>query len=168
MTTIAGKIVDDKVVLVADSRTSLGHVRVDQTTLRSKLFKGNDTIIAGSGAVSETVLLELWCRDHSLGVGGVVRVTEWLLEFANWKKDKTEKFDINNEYLIGHSSGLYSNIGLSVTQCDQYAVGGSGLYFAMTALHLGKSLEDAVKVACELDAYSDLPIQTLSLTLKDN
>ena len=31
---------------------------------------------------------------------------------------------------------------------------------ADTAMHLGKTPEEAVKIACKLDMYSSLPVQT--------
>ena len=37
---------------------------------------------------------------------------------------------------------------------------GSGSMVADTAMHLGKTPEEAIKIACKLDMYSSLPVQT--------
>jgi hypothetical protein len=46
--------------------------------------------------------------------------------------------------------------------CTPWA-GGSGSAFALAALHLGKTAEEAVELACKLDVNSHLPIQKVSI-----
>lgn len=167
MTTIAGFVDTKKVVIVADSRVSQGDMRVDQTVTSPKIFEGVDTIIASAGLLSEASLFSLFARDHSIGpAGGELRILEWLLEFSEWKDMKTKNEKIENGYLIGHQSGLYKVLELSVFPIKKYAAIGCGVYYALTALHLGKTVFEAVEIACDLDAFTDRPISSLSIKLK--
>jgi len=170
VTTIAGTITEDKIVLSSDSRTSGGwsYKRIDSNMNFGKLVKGPDFILAWSGDCSESTLMELFCKDHSIGSGGKLRVIEWLLEFAEWKEGKCDSGQkISNHYLLGHKSGLYQIQGTAVYEMQGFATAGSGGEFAFTALYLGKSLKKAMEVSCELDPYSDLPIKTLELKLEN-
>lgn len=164
MTTIAGVVKGNKVILASDSRTSRGWQRIDQDSERSKLFRGTDFICAGTGYAAESQLLELYGKDHSIGEGSVMRVTQYLVEFLNWLKTNHLGKEINNNFIIGHNSGLYTTYGLEVHKVNKATDGSGGLY-AYTALHLDHEIESAIEIACELDAFSDTPINTLEIKL---
>lgn len=163
MTTIAATISDKKIVLAADSITVVGTTQVQKTLKRSKLFKGSDCIVAGTGYASETSLLELYCKDHNIGSGGPLRVLEFLTEFANWKDSKSGEKSVSNSYLIGHKSGLFQTNGLSVFEVDTFVSDGHGMDYALTALHLGYSARESIEISCEIDVFSQLPVRTLEL-----
>lgn len=166
MTTIAAKIEDNIIQIGADSRTSLGTVKVDQTLDRSKIFEGSDMIIASTGLTSEASLIQLFAKDHSIGNGGELRVLEWLLEFSGWKKDKTGDAKVSNRFIIAHKSGLYTTDGLSIERAKDYTSTGSGWPFCFTALHLGKSLKESLEVSCELDAFTEGPVIIKTMELE--
>lgn len=168
MTTIAAKIIDDTIYIGADSRVSFGYeyTKVDQTMESSKICEGSDMVIAGTGTLSECSLIQLYAKDHSIGCGGQLRVLEWLLEFSKWKKSKVDDYSINNSYIIAHKSGLYKTWGTSVELMKNFTALGSGGSYAFTALHLGKSLREALEVSCELDPYTEGPIVIKTMELK--
>lgn len=166
MTTIAAKIEKDKIIIGADSRASAGWTKVEQTLESSKIVEGSDMIIAATGTITEASLMELFCKDHSIGSGGQLRLVEWLLEFSEWKHSKTNVRGVENNYIVAHKSGLYKTHGLSVSKIKTFTSDGSGGEFCFTALHLGHTLEQSLKVSCELDAFSEEPIIIKTMKLE--
>ena len=160
MTTIAARIKDNKIELAADSIIVRGTLRVQEGLGNSKIFDGLDCVVASTGLLSESSLFELFCRDHSIGKGNHLRVLEFLSEFSRWKENNGSDNIVDNNYIIGHKSGLYRTHGLSVLKVDKYCADGHGMDYAEAGLHLGKSAKDAVQLACELDVYTNGPVIT--------
>jgi hypothetical protein len=65
------------------------------------------------------------------------------------------------EVLLVHPDGsatlMDKTLAPARVKADHYAVG-SGKDYAVAALHLGHSLVDALRVACDLDVWSDWPL----------
>lgn len=161
MTTIVGVVEDGgRITLYADSQSTSGYTRVDKGCgkHRSKLFAGADMAVACTGLVVESTFLEMYAANHGIGDGGSLRVAEWLAEFAVWMKKSTGEYKVENSYIIAHRSGLFSCEGIGVIPAEKWAANGSGRDFALAALHLGNSGHDAVSVACELDVFSNGPV----------
>ena len=82
-------------------------------------------------------------------------------EFSNWKKGKAEKSGLDNSYLIGFEGKVFSVNGWFIQEVITYEAIGAGMDYALAALYLEKSAEEAVKVACELSIFCEEPIQVI-------
>jgi ATP-dependent protease HslVU (ClpYQ) peptidase subunit len=76
-----------------------------------------------------------------------------------------KNFESHNNWLIAYDGKLVSvTYDLSVSYHDYWAVG-SGWEYARTALHLGKTVEEAIGVACELTIFCAPPISIHELPM---
>ena len=85
----------------------------------------------------------------------------------NWeeKLEEAPKFKQAFEAIIWYKGKIYTCIGSCYPElvCDDFYAIGSGYKFALAALHLGLSAEDAVKFASTLDIYTNNEIQLFNV-----
>ena len=125
----------------------------------SKLEKINDITIGGSGKTEVITLLFMYARTNLIKTNDQDSMLEWFKGFLDWRKQKTDKYGIEgNTFLIvyGDKAFYFENF-LCVEVKENFAIG-AGRDFALAALSLGHSAEEAVKVACKLSAFCNEPI----------
>jgi|GEM_PF-696654 len=130
----------------------------------SKLFEVNDVVVGSVGYAEESSLLQMFCATRKPSEATEPAILEFFSEFSSWKKKKAEKSGLDNAYLIGFEGKVFSVNGWFIQQVLKYEAIGAGMDFALAALYLENSAEDAVKVACELSIYCEEPIQMISKT----
>jgi ATP-dependent protease HslVU (ClpYQ) peptidase subunit len=85
----------------------------------------------------------------------------------NWEEkiDESPKFKQYFEALLWYKGKIYFCIGGCYPEplCDDFYALGSGYKFALAALHLGLSAEEAVKFASTLDIYTNNEIQLFNV-----
>ncbi len=134
------------------------------TTKFSKLFEVNDLVIGSVGYAEEASLLQIYCTTRKPSEATEPAILEFLSEFSGWKKGKSDKSGLDNAYLIGFEGKVFSIHGWFIEEVLKYEAIGAGMDFSLAALYLGKSAEEAVKVACELSIYCEEPIQVITRT----
>ena len=130
----------------------------------SKLFEVNDVVVGSVGYAEESSLLQMFCSTRKPAEATEPAILEFFSEFSSWKKKKAEKSGLDNAYLIGFEGKVFSVNGWFIQQVLKYEAIGAGMDFALAALYLDNSAEEAVKVACELSIYCEEPIQIISKT----
>lgn len=94
--------------------------------------------------------------------GGGEKVLDWYEGGRKADSDLPETFT----FLAAHRNGeVYyacDSTMLSGPLEDEFFSVGSGEQYAMGALHMGASAEEAVRVACMLDAWTGFPVYTVS------
>ena len=81
-----------------------------------------------------------------------------IVEFADWKKEKTEVGGISNGYIICLDNTAYYIQNYLVERITTFEAIGAGMDFALTAMALGHSAKEAVQVAIDLSVYCEAPI----------
>lgn len=139
MTTIAY----DGRVLAADSLVTCGTMRFGHTEKIIKLNDGRYFAMAGSIELSALI--------------------------ASWLNGETEKPELKaddkcNGIVVSPNGKAFelSNSLRIFPACIPWA-GGSGDQVAMTAMRCGKDAEAAVRLACEMDIYSGMPVSAVIL-----
>jgi len=161
MTVIAGKVYERSIIIGADSQTTYGQNKEEST----KLFQVRDDIVMGAaGYASESQLMYLYSHTHQPRSGGEFDLLEFFIEFHEWAKKKDSDFEGHNSWLMTVEGRLVSIVDKTLIRYhdNHYAVG-SGRDFAKTALHLGKSVEQAIKIACDLTIYCSAPINVIKV-----
>ena len=105
--------------------------------------------------------MSLYCRNHKPVDASVEYVIDFLVEFEVWARSKDDGFRIDNQYLIGYKNSLFRTYErIQVFEVKEFDAIGAGEEYAKTALHLGKTPEESVAIACELSVWCHLPVTT--------
>jgi ATP-dependent protease HslVU (ClpYQ) peptidase subunit len=162
MSVVAVKINPDYVEICSDSICIMGHTqRTDQDKEEAKLFVAGNLVVGGVGSAEELCLFKQFLTHYKTKPLTTEEIVVLLCSFNEWLKDKFN-LDLENDYIfVDKLTGkVFSSSGYYVTQIKNYEAIGAGCYHASTALYLGHSAKDAVRVACKLTIYCELPLHS--------
>lgn len=140
-------------ILASDSLTTRGNTSVKGI---AKLFKSDSVLVGICGSLHD-----------------IPKFSKWILETSD-KCDSVADFYLHGSPLDGNDdtealiADHYGNCWFmhpsgNVFQYDkEYAAAGSGDYFALGALHMGATAEEAVAASIELDLYTGGNIKSIS------
>jgi ATP-dependent protease HslVU (ClpYQ) peptidase subunit len=166
MSIIAAKIHADYYEIAADSISVLGHSQRKDMD-KAKLLEVNGIIVGGTGTAQETSLLETFLRTHKPSESKDSSVLECFIEFASWKKERTTKYEIENDYLVGFDGKVWLIEGFYVCQVTKFHAIGAGANFATAAMFLGHDVTKAVETAIELSIYCESPVVKFRRNMRD-
>lgn len=161
MSIVACKVYKDKIEIGADSIKV--RYPTQQKNKNIKLCKINDMIIGSSGTVEEIALFRNYCMSHKILKANERFVFEFMCEFAEWKKKKIDKYDIENSYIIVFLGKAFHIHGFLIEEIKTYEAIGAGLDYALSVMYLGHDVEKAVETACELSVYCEKPINIMTM-----
>lgn len=176
MTTIAAKVTNGKVKIAWDSQATSGS---SATYGINKVVKINDQFAIGiAGHLRFANLL------HRTSVNKVhpYDLTQpefdgygWLLDEAvpAWMKAVKKELDNHPDGdsdapwgvgVIALGGRIYTlGADFSIMPVDSFAATGSGMDFALTAMHLGKSAKQAVEIAAQLDLFTGGSVREMTV-----
>jgi ATP-dependent protease HslVU (ClpYQ) peptidase subunit len=157
--------------LVADSQTTGGDSRPYRGRGMEKAVRRGRYLLAVAG-ISQFTEAFIRFQPPKPPVGAGVGFLRSEFVPALRRALRGDGLDLDNrdpeatvlEALIAVGGRLYlldDGGGISVTDTGIYGIGGSSKY-AVGALHAGASARDAVRIACELDVYTGLPVRRLT------
>ena len=161
MSCISAKVYKNKIEIASDSITMRDDTKTPTTV--PKLEAINDMIIGACGYASETGLMFLYAENHKPFNNSIRGIREFFLEFCDWKQNKGECFNTQNEYIIAYQSKCFINIYGDISEVKDYYAIGAGMQYALAALYLGQSPSEAVKVSCALSCRVAEPIIQYSM-----
>jgi ATP-dependent protease HslVU (ClpYQ) peptidase subunit len=165
MSVVACKINENGFEIAADSITTRGTLQTKgQTTEHVKLYETNEMVIGGVGSAEENSLLRLFAETHRISKPDDYSVLEFISEFSEWKKRKTDTTAIKNAFLIGYQGSVFYVNQWHVSRVKTYMAIGAGMSFALAALYLGHSAKKAVETAIELSTQCEEPIIVIEKT----
>lgn len=101
------------------------------------------------------------CSAVDIGVPGLVK--RWIEEGMD--REKIPDVDCTVEAIVvqpgGNAMIISQSFAPSYVEAPFFAIG-SGKEYAMAALHLGHSPEEALRVACDLDPWTDFPLRGIT------
>ena len=162
MSVVACRILKDGFEMSADSITVSGDLQFKNENQKfGKLFEINNIVFGGVGISQENALMQLFLETHGIARPDERAVLEFISEFSDWKKEKTDEGHIENEFLIGVGGKVFFIQNWLISKVTKYAAIGAGRDFALTALYFGAPTAKAVEVATELSIYCEKPIVTI-------
>lgn len=165
MSVVACKMKESGYEIAADSITVHGFTQTKgQTTDHVKLYETNEMVIGGVGSAEENSLLRLFAETHRPSNPDEYSILEFISEFSEWKKKKTDNAAIKNSYIIGYQGNVFAVEQWLVDKVKNYMAIGAGMSFALAALYLGHSAKKAVETAIELSIYCEAPILVIEKT----
>lgn len=163
MSIVACRIYDDKIRIGSDSITVRGDTQDKAKDKFLKLAEVNGMVIGSVGFCEENGLFFTFCMNRNPKSAAEDDVLEFICEFAEWKKKRTEKHEIENDYLIVFDSKVFYIQRFFVKEIISYEAIGAGMDYALSALYLGHDVEKAIEVACELSIYCEKPIKIIEI-----
>jgi hypothetical protein len=154
MTTIAW----DGMTLASDSLADNNGLRNTTTKLhRGVLVDGVPFLLGAAGENAWSNMLHAWVK--TLDLRGLQHAT-----YPHQNNDGPDRNDPAAILILGER-GVYYKGGAVWVRLEGRAFHavGSGRDFALAAMHLGKTAEEAVELAIEFDCYSGGPIRSMEL-----
>ena len=124
----------------------------------SKIAEINGMQIGSVGYAEESSLFFLYCSTRKPAAATESAILEFLGDFSEWKHKKVGKYIGGNEYLFGFHGKVFHINGWQIEEVTTYEAIGAGMDYALAAMHLGHSAEDAVEVAIHLSIYCEAPV----------
>jgi hypothetical protein len=164
MSVVAVKVYKDKIVIGADS--VLINDTVQEKDRKAKLFQNDFMCVGDVGEAQEGALFRIYTKTRKPRESSVDAITEFLFEFYQWKKEKTESTELVNYYIIVFENKAFLVEGFYVKEIVDYMAIGAGNSFALAALYLNHDVYDAISVACELSTLCEPPINIIEVPIK--
>ena len=162
MSVVACKVTESGYEIAADSISVRAYTqRKGDNTSASKLFEENGVIVGAVGTCEETSLLRLFLRTHGIADSTEIAILEFLSEFADWKNKRIDKKGIENAYIIGIGPRAFHANGWFIEDIKTFEAIGAGMEYALAAMHMGHSPEEAVETAIELSIYCEGPVKAI-------
>ena len=154
MSIVVCRMTENGYEMAADSIAVRGYTQ-GRTT---KLVEANGMVIGSSGTLEETVLFKLFASTRRPSTEDEAGILEFMSEFYDWKKKKTDSGRIENAYLLGFAGKVFMLQEWLANEVKEYDAIGAGMDYALAALYLGHSAEEAVNTAIHLSVYCEPPI----------
>lgn len=164
MSVIAVKVTDTQITVAGDSILLSADLVRNNPKNFTKINKINNIVVGSVGNAQECALLWNYMETHLIIEPTIKDVLQFLVEFAKWKCDYDNSYEIKNSYVFAFKGHAFTSESLFVREITDFDAIGAGEPYAMTALHLGHSAEESVKVACELCCYVCEPILTYTIS----
>jgi len=159
MSVVAVKVEKDKIVIGADSIIVSGWTQEKKCNAKLQLI--NDHFIVGSaGSAEELNLFFMYCQNHEPKESNEYMILEFISDFSKWAGNRTNSVVKGGEncYLIVFNGRVFEVQNYYITVVEDYTAIGAGRDYALTALYLGHSIENAIDAACELCVFCEGPI----------
>ena len=168
MSCIAVKKYIDKIVISADSllTNNSGGKRLLPGFTKLKRSGNYHSIVVGSaGYMDELSLMFQFIEEQRPASTSRESVLKYFIDFRKYKSEvlNDNNAKIENSYIFIYEDKVFEITDMSVIEIQHIAAIGSGMDYAMAALHLGHTPEEAVKVSCELCYYVGEPIVTIEI-----
>ena len=168
MSVVACKVTENGYEIAADSITVRGITQTKSQTDHVKLYETNEMVIGGVGSAEENSLMRLFAETHRPSAAEEYALLEFISEFVEWKKRKTDNNNsFRNAFIIGFQGSVFTIEHWHVHKVNSYMAIGAGMSYALAALYLGHSAEKAVETAIELSTMCEAPILVIEKTVED-
>ncbi len=166
MTCCAAKIYKDKIVVGADSGNFMedGHIFPELEFI--KMRRINNMIIAGAGQLEDIGLLFIYAKNNVPVCAEVEGVIEFISNFYKFKEElqigeNTSKS--SSRYYIAYKGKLFTIEDCFVHEIKTFDAMGSGMECATTALYLGKSVKEALRITSRYCVWVREPINIMTM-----
>ncbi len=166
MSVVAVKVYDDKIVIGADSQSTSYWHNKDST---NKIYRiADDFVIGGVGYTSHNQMMYLFCETNKPAGSRKRDILEFLVQFNEWMRKKNSDYSPYNSFLmVFKDKAFWITPDLLVQEVKDFCAIGSGMEYTKAGLHLGKTVKESIKIACELTIYCSEPIEMFEVKRKE-
>ena len=155
MSVIAAKVYPEYIEIASDSILIKDDLK---KTNFKKIFNTSIICAAGCGTAEELCLFFTFIQEHEPKTCSIAGILNYMKQFAKWKFDYVNDDVIHNCYLIIYKGKLFEVDGMFVQEVKDYTAIGEGEPYALAALHLGHTVEEAIQAACDLCCFVAEPV----------
>lgn len=153
MSVIVVKKYKDRIEIAADKQSS-GTYGGTKNLDTSKLTKIDNIIFGSVGYLSHHNLMIQFLATNKLSEVNKQSMLDFIVKFQKYIKELNSENKLYNDYIfIVKKKVFFIDSYFTVEEITDNKCIGSGGKFAQVALHYGKSVSDAVRVACKYDLY---------------
>ncbi len=159
MSVVATRVLKDEIVIGADSISVSGYTQWKDKD--AKIFQTENGItIGGCGLAEQTVLFKIFCDTHNPKAATTDDLLTFFAEFEDWihKRTGNNSYAVDNSFHLIYQGKAFTVERYFIKEITDYDAIGAGRDFALAALFLGKSVEDALEAATELSVYCEKPL----------
>lgn len=156
MSVIAAKVYDNYIEICADS-IIMNNEGTKRTNF-AKLRNINNMIVGGCGDAEELCLFFNYVETYAVPEATEADILDYMNRFSSFKKNYTDDLELQNVYVIAVGGHLFEVDNKFVQEVNTITACGRGMPYALTALHLGHSAEEAISVTCDLCCYTSRPV----------
>lgn len=156
MSVIAAKVYDNYIEICADS--IIMNEDGTKRTNFAKLRNINNMIVGGCGDAEELCLFFNYVETYAVPEATETSILDYMNRFSSFKLSYTNESELRNIYVIAVEGHLFEVDNKFVQEVYDITACGRGMPYALTALHLGHSAEEAVSVTCDLCCYTSGPV----------
>jgi len=174
MTTIIAIQTDDGVAFAADSQVTNGNGRILSHPSQLKITTRGKYLLAGAGDSAPCDYFQHtfkppmprgseWLDLYHFMIAKFVPALKKNLKLNEWKADATDS-ESGFSFLVSIGGEVFSlddDFSIGMTASGIYGIG-SGSTYAVGALLNGATIDEAMQIACENDAYTSAPIQHIT------
>lgn len=161
MSVVAVKVKKNKIIIGADSILVSGWTQ--EKDKLAKLNKVNGMVIGDVGDAQEGALFLVFCKTRKPRESSVEALIEFMSEFQDWMNNKIGETKLENQYIIVLEGKAFMMEGFFIKEVTDYTAIGAGMDFALSALFLGNSVQDAIKASCHLSLYCEEPVNIIEV-----
>jgi len=157
MTVIIAQNNKDNIIIASDSGLYRGYSKIHGGENHQKLSKNkqvNGITIASTGYKADSLNFDVFVETRKPESNSLLSMQRYFVDFRKWLSDQSLEFKGTNFFLC-YKNKLYHYMEEAVYEIleNEYQCDGAGSVEAYTAMYLGKTPKQAVKIASELNIY---------------
>lgn len=168
MTVLVAVNEKNKIILGADSGAFHGDYHVKDLSKhkgRRKITTINDITFSSTGKVSEVCNFGLFCSTRKPEDATEIAIQRFFVDFGKFIKNMNLGEKVKNNYFIVFKQKLfhYSYGGVEQICEGDFETDGAGFKESYMALHLGKSVKQAIQLTIDMNCWAAGAIQIVEI-----
>jgi len=135
--------------------------------IQKKIVQVNDIVFSSAGSYSEQINFALFCQTRKPERNDQLGIQRFFIDFGKWLKEQNIEINgqINNHYFLVFEKRLFHYQHNAVQEIleDDFATDGAGFREAYMAMHLGKSVKEAIDLTVEMNVWTSGEAQIVEI-----
>ncbi len=169
MTVLIAQNTKDKIILGADAGIFMGNHKFHCSNhrIQQKIASVNDIVFSSAGSYSEQINFALFCQTRKPERNDQLGIQRFFIDFGKWLKEQNIEVDgkVDNHYFLVFEKKLfhYRNNAVQEILEDDFATDGAGFREAYMAMHLGKSVKEAIDLTVQMNVWTSGEAQVVEI-----
>jgi len=169
MTVLIAQNTKDKIILGADTGVFMGNHKFHCSAhrIQQKIEQVNDIVFSSAGFYSEQINFALFCQTRKPERNDQLGMQRFFVDFGKWLKEQNIEPNgkVDNHYFLVFEKKLFHYQSGAVQEIleNDFATDGAGFKEAYMAMHLGKSVKEAIDVTVQMNVWTSGEAQIVEI-----